>query len=129
MTRSAHPIFFEMARLHAFWGDPITAKAILDKGHRTFHTEWKLGLELIQQRLREGDLLGAVNLNRQFVRNYRGSGRVWSCMIQLVHQYLSSLVISRLDCVVHRLHSSSLFTRCDMWLNRVKCGVKEREFS
>ena len=81
MTRSAHPIFFEMARLHTFWGDPITAKSILDYGHRSVHTEWKLGLESIQQRLREGDLLGAVHLNRQLVMNNRGAGRVWSCMI------------------------------------------------
>ncbi len=88
MTRNAHPIFFEMARLHAFWGDSITAKSILDYGHRSVHTEWKLGLESIQQRLREGDLLGAVHLNYQLVVNNRGAGRVWSSMIQLLHQYI-----------------------------------------
>lgn len=87
-----------MARLHEFWGEPITAKSILAYGTRFAPMEWKLGLESLQQKLREGDLLGAIHLNRQIVLHNRGAGRVWSCLIQLLHQYSCGLVLSSRAC-------------------------------
>lgn len=79
-------VLLECARLEEFGGDLSLSRAILCKARQQFgKSDWKVWLSSVNLECRCGQRERAIAFAQEALKIHRGTGRLWSALIQLRH--------------------------------------------